>query len=113
MKSALLDVGVQWVLLQLVQHPLNSLYMLFAFAFGGDEDVIQVCYDKNVKLFCQNLVDLVLKRSRCVGQSKRHNLIFEVTIAGPEGRLPFIAFPDSYSMVGISQIKLGKMLSPT
>ncbi len=87
--------------------------MLFAFVLGIDEDVIQEHYDENVKLPCQDLVDVTLKRDRRVGQSKRHDLIFEMTIAGPEGRFSFIAFSDPHSMVGIDQIKLGETSSPT
>ncbi len=34
--------------------------------------------------------------------SKEYNLIFKVTIADPEGRLPLLAFPDPYLIVGIS-----------
>ncbi len=98
---------------QLVQHLSNGLYVLFAFVLGVDEDVIEIHYNKNVDLFCQDLVDITLKRGRRVGQSKRHDLIFKVTIAGFEGRLLFVAFPDPHSMVGIGQIKLSKTSSPT
>ncbi len=101
------------MLLQLVQHPSNGLYVLFALVLGLDEDVIEVHYHKNVKLLDQDLVDITLKHDRRVGQSKRHDLIFEMTIAGPEGHLSFITFPDSYLMVGIDQIELGEMSSPT
>ncbi len=87
--------------------------MFFAFTLGVDEDVIEVYYHKNVELFCHDLVDIALKRGRCVGQSKRHDLIFEMTITGPKSRLPFIIFPDLHSMVGIGQIKLGETSSLT
>ncbi len=87
--------------------------MLFAFTLGVDEDVIEVHYHKNVELLCQNLVNLALKHGRCIGQSKRYDLIFKVTIAGPEGHLPFIAFLDPHLIVDISQIKLSKTSSPT
>ncbi len=87
--------------------------MLFTFALGVDEDVIEVHNHENVELLCQDCVDVALKRGRRVGQSKRHDLIFEVTITGPEGYLPFIIFSDPHSMVGIGQIKLGKTSSPT
>ncbi len=96
---------------QLVKHPSDGLYVLFVFAFGVDEDVIKVHYHKNVEFFCQDLDDIILERNRCVSQSKRHDLIFEMVIAGPEGRLPFIAFPDLHSMVGIGQVELGETSS--
>ncbi len=98
---------------QLVSHLLNDLYMLFALTFNVDKDVIKIQYHKNVKLLCQDLVHIPLKCSQCVCQSKRHDLIFEMTIADLESRLPFIAFPDLHSMVGISQIKLGETSSLT
>ncbi len=41
--------------------------MLFAFALGINEDVIEVYYHKNVVLLYQDLVDLALKRGRRVG----------------------------------------------
>ncbi len=87
--------------------------MLFALAFSVDEDVIEIHYHKNVKFFGQDLVDVTLKRGRCVGQSERHDLVLEMAIAGTEGRLPFIAFFDPHLMVGIGQIELDETLSPT
>ncbi len=87
--------------------------MYFVFAFSVDENVIELYYHKNVELFYQDLIDVILKYGRCVGQSKRHDLIFKVIIAGLEGRFPFIAFFDSHLIVGISQIELDKTTSPT
>ncbi len=87
--------------------------MLFALVLSIDENVIEVHYYKNVELFCQDLVDKALEYGPCVGQSKRHDLIFEVAIASPEGRFLLIAFPDPHSMVGIDQVKLGEISSPT
>ncbi len=113
MKTALLKVCVQWVLLQLVQHPSNDLDVLFVFVLGVDKDVIEVHYDKNVKLFYQDLIDITLECGRCVSQSKGHHLVLEMAIAGPEGRLPFVSFPNPYSMVGIGQIELGETSSRT
>ncbi len=87
--------------------------MLFAFAFGVDKDVIEVYNHENVKLLYQDIVDIALKYGRCVGQSKRHDLVFEVAIVGSEGCLPFTAFSDPYLMVGIGEIEFGKTSSPT
>ncbi len=87
--------------------------MLFAFVLGVDEDVIEVHYNENVKLLCQDLVDVILKCGRCIGQTKGHHLVLKMAIMGPEGHLLFVAFPDPHSMVGIGQIKLGETSSPT
>ncbi len=86
--------------------------MLFAFSLDLDEDVIKVHYHKHVELLCHNLVNVTLEHNRCIGQSKRHDPIFEMTIAGPENRLPFIALPDPHSMVSICRGQLGETSSP-
>ncbi len=101
------------MLLQLVQYPSNGLDVLFALALSVDEDVIEIHYHENVEFLGQDLVDVALKRGRCVGQTKRHNLVLKMAIAGPEGRLPFTAFPDPHSMIGIGQIELGETSIPT
>ncbi len=101
------------MLLQLLQHLLNGFHTLFAFGFGIDEDVIEVYYHENVKLLCQDLVDITLEGSWYIGQSKRHHLILKMAIAGPKDCLLFVAFFDLYPMVDIGQIKLDEISSPT
>ncbi len=70
--------------------------MLFALTLSVDEDVIEIHYYKDVELLGQNLIDVTLKRGRCIGQSKRHDLVLEMAVAGPESRLSFVAFPDTH-----------------
>ena len=86
--------------------------MFFAFVLGVDKDVIKIHYYKNIEFLCQNLIDITLEHGRCISQSKKHDLILEMAIVGPEGHLPFVAFSDPHSMVGIGQVKLGEMPSP-
>ncbi len=83
--------------------------MLFALTLSVDGDVIEIQYCKNVELLGQDILDLILKRGQCVGQSEKHDLVLEMAVAGPESRLSFIVFPDPHSMVEISQIELGEM----
>ncbi len=87
--------------------------MLFALALSVDENIIEIYYYEDVELLGQDLVDVTLKRGRCIDQSKRYDLVLEMAVAGPEGRLLFVAFPDPHSMVGVGQIKLGETSSPT
>ncbi len=86
--------------------------MLFALALRVDENIIKIHYYEDVELFGQDLVDIALKRGRCIGQSERYNLVLEMAVAGPEDRLLFVAFPDPHLMVGIGQIKLGEPSGP-
>ncbi len=87
--------------------------VLFALALRVDENIIEIHYYEDVKLLGQDLVDVTLKCGRCIGQSERHNLVLEMAVAGRKGRLPFVAFPDPHSMIGIGQIELGEPSSPT
>lgn len=75
--------------------------MFFSFVFNINDDIIKVCNNKDVKFFYHNLVDVALESGQCVVQSKRHHLVLEVVIAGPEGYFPFITFSDPHLMVGI------------
>ena len=82
--------------------------MRLALTFSIDEDVIEVHYHKNVEFLCQDLVEIALERDWCISQSKRHDLILEVAIAGPESRFTFISFLNPHLMVEIGQIELGE-----
>ena len=90
------------MLLQLLQHSLNSFYVLFAFAFDIDKDVIKVYYHENVKLFYQNLINVALERGWYISQSKKYHLVLEIAIAPLKSRFPFITFSNPHSIVGIS-----------
>ena len=85
--------------------------MLFSLVFGIDIDVIKVCYHKNIKFLCQNLVDVTLERGRYVGQFKKYHLVLKMAIAGLKSRFSFVFFSNLYLIIGICQIKLGEILS--
>ncbi len=78
--------------------------MWLARVFGIDQDVIQLHHNKDIKLFSKDLVDVALKTGGCVGKSKGHYLVLEVTVSGAEGRLPLVTFSDSHLMIGTSEI---------
>ena len=99
--------------LELIKHLLNGLYVLFAFGFGVNKDVIEVHYYENNKPLWKDLIYITLERNWCNSQSKRLHLVLEMTITGLESYFLFIAVSDSYLMVGIGLIKLGKMSSLT
>lgn len=86
--------------------------MLFFLALSIDKNVIKIYNKKNIKLLLQDLIAVALKYNGYISQAKKHYLVLEVTITGSEGCLSFITFLDHYPMVGISYIKLGRMLSP-
>ena len=92
---------------------IKQLHLLFVFTFDIDKNIIKVHYYKNVKFFYQDLIDAALEHGQCISQSKRYFLVLEMAIAAPEGRLPSIAFLDPYLMIGIGEIELNEMSSPT
>ena len=85
--------------------------MLFFFTFNVNKNIIEIYNNKDIKFFCQNLVDIALKNSQYVGQSKKHYLVLEMAIAGSKDRLQFNVFLDSHLIIDISLIELDKMLS--
>ena len=64
--------------------------------------------NKDIKLFCKDLINIALENCRSVGQSKRYYLILKVTLFGLESRFPLIFFTNSHPMIGTGEIKLGK-----
>ena len=84
------------------------LDLAFAFIFGLDEDIIQIHNDEDIKLFREDFIDVALECYRSVGQSKRHYLIFEIAVSGPESSFPLISFTNSHPVIGTSEVELGK-----
>ncbi len=80
--------------------------------FGIDQDVIQIHYNEDIKLFSKDLVDVALKTSGCVKKTEGHYLVLEVAVSGAEDYLSLVTFSDSHPMIGTSEIQLGKLLDP-
>lgn len=72
--------------------------------FGINQDVIQVHYNKNIKLLNKNLADVALETSWYVGQSKKHNLVLVVTVLNAKSCFLFITFSNPYLKVSTGQI---------
>ena len=87
---------------------MHCLDMAFAFILGVNEHIIQIHNDKGIELFYYDLIDVVLEYCRSIGQSKRHHLIFEVAVSGPESSLPLIFLANSYLVIGTSEVELDK-----
>ena len=94
---------------QFLKNPLNDINMSLAQVFGVDEDIIKVNNDKNIEFLGQNLVNIALKASLCVGQPKRHYLVLEVAVSSPENRFPFFALFYPHLMVSTCEVELGEL----
>ena len=72
--------------------------------FGIDQNVIQIYYNKNIKLFSKNLVDIALKTGRSIEKSESHNLVLEVAVLDTKDRFLFITFLYPHLMISTSAI---------
>ena len=75
--------------------------MPFSLTFAIDENIIEVNYNKDIKFFCQNFINVVLKYGQYVNQAKRHYLIFEIAVTGPENYFLFIISGKYFSQIGL------------
>ena len=67
MKLTLFQIGKQAIFFQKVQYSLHGFHVTLSLIFSIDKDVIQIYNDKNIKLFCQDLIDITLEASRSIG----------------------------------------------
>ncbi len=79
--------------------------MVFYLVFDINKNIVQVYNNKNIELFCQDLIDIFLKSAWCVGQFKKHNLIFEMAILGPKGCFRLVFF-NLHFIISIGKAKL-------
>ena len=82
------------------------LDMLFK-SIGIDENIVEELDAEFVEIFTEHEVDISLKCCRGVGESKRHDEIFKVTIACSECCFPLFAQGDSNEVVRGPQVDLG------
>ena len=85
--------------------------MWLAEIFGIDQDVIQIYYNKDIKLFSKDPVNIALKTSQYIKKTKKHDLVLEIAVSGVKGCFSLIIFLDSHLMIGISKSQLSKLLN--
>ena len=84
--------------------------MSLAYIFYIDENIIQVDNNEDIQFFGHNFVDVTLEAGRCIGKTKRHNLVLKMTVLSLKGHLPFITFLNSHLIIGAGEVQLGKSL---
>ncbi len=75
-----------------------------------DQDIVQVYYNKDIKLLSKDFVDVALKTDRCVEKAKRYYLVPEIAVSGAESRLLLVTFLIPHLMISTNEIQLGKFL---
>ena len=110
MEVTLFQIGIKAVLPEFFQDLADCIQMRLAGVPGIDQNFVQINNDKNVELLRKDLVDVSLKASWSIRQTKGHDLIFEVIIPGAEYCLPLVTLSNSHPMIGTNEIQLGKPL---
>ena len=77
---------------------------MFFFRFGKDKNVVEVNHTKVINEASKGTVDVGLEGGGCIGETKRQNKIFKMTILGPKSSFPFVALMDSDPVIGISEV---------
>lgn len=83
--------------------------MAFYLIFDIDDNIIQVYNHKNIKLFSQDFVNILLKYGQYISQSKKHYLVFKMIILDSKNYLSFVTLLNPYLIIGIGKIKLSKL----
>ena len=81
---------------------------VFFKGIGIDKDVIHVCDSELIKAFVDDFVDVGLEGAGSIGETKRHDAVFEMTITGAKGGLIFISGCDTKPVECFPDIYLGE-----
>ena len=84
--------------------------MGFFWIFNINQDVVHIYYNKNIKLFNQDLIYIALEIGWYIWKPKKHNLLVKMTILGTKNCFLFIAFWNPHWMISTSEIQLCKSL---
>lgn len=83
------------MLLQLVQN------LYFCLVFNVNNNVIELHNNRNVKLLCQDFIDVALKYGQSIGQTEKHYLVLGVAVLSFEVCFSFVVFSNSHPIVSI------------
>jgi hypothetical protein len=108
-KFALAEFASQTIFAKAGQDLLHMRNVFFECA-GVNEDVVDINDAKDVQEFTETIVGVGLKRGRSIGETKRHNKIFEMSIPRTERCLVLIAIRNSELIVGVGEVKACKVL---
>ena len=75
--------------------------MVFFQGVGVDQDVVQINEDAYIQEIQEDVVHEVLKSSRSIGKSKRHDTPIKRSVASVESGFPFIALVDLDKVVSV------------
>ena len=72
------------------------------------ENVVHICNGELIKTFADDFVDVGLEGAGSIGETKRHDAVFEMTITGAEGGFVFVSGCDTKPVECVPDIDLGE-----
>ena len=109
-KFALLELCIKTVIEEALKDLTNMLDVLLMSTVSVNKDVVQIGDTEFVEEFAQDVVNIGLKGCWSVAETKGHDQIFEVTISGAESCFVFIAFSNTHSMKGVTNVHTSELL---
>jgi hypothetical protein len=103
-------LGVELLLAEHIENLANVL-LVFSKSLGVDEDVIEKHEGELVEKRAEGLMHEMHERGGGVGQTKREDEEFEMTVASPEGCLSDIAWVNADLVVTGAKVNLGEVSS--
>lgn len=78
--------------------------MCLADVLDTDQNVIQIYYNKDIKLFNKNPIDIALKTVKYIKKFEEHHLVLKVIIFNTKNHLSFVTFLNPYPVIDIDDI---------
>lgn len=98
------------MLLELFQNLIHCIDVSWTGVFSVDKNVIKIYYLEDQELLGKNFINIALKKSRCICQTKKHDLVLKIAISVSESCFLFGSYLYLHLMVDASQIKLHEIL---
>lgn len=95
MEPILFQVSKKVIFPQLVKNPAYDFHMWLACLLNINQNIVQIHYDKNVKFFNKDLIDIILKTDQGDKEFKKHDLVLEMSVPGTKDSLSFVTLSNS------------------
>ena len=94
MEETLIGVGVEMMLSEGSEN-FSDMASVFFLGVQVDEYVVKVYQYTNIEQVAEDVIHEALESGGCAGESERHYMPFEGTVASLESHLPFVTLSDS------------------
>ena len=110
MEGTFVGMGVKSMLSELLEY-LSDMFPVVVKIIGVDQNVIQINKNTYIQEIGENIIHKMLKSSRGVGKSERHNTPLKGAISSAEHSFPFVTFMDLDKVIGMPEINFGEVMS--